>query len=400
MTLWRNGRGESPLFRTLIKTGLAVLLLAVFAPQQAPADASPLPSSGSDRRLFCDALYERMNFYYPDAGMTEPFRVAPSLHVDDISRIDGRHFEFDAGYLLYLAWQDPRVADLLKELGRFDETDVEWLCDWRQEEIWGNQKKLFDPTIEFKKRVTEINFNTDRADYIEVYSDGSLVARTRDFSTFRSTFDLRLFPFDSQTLRLTLEPEFTTDMVVFDTGTAFRQLQSWIPIHTLTEDFQGTMTPEWEITDIRSGLEDHYQLGLHYSNFVKEIEVRRKAGYYVVRIFLPMMFLFALCWSVLWIHTSELQAQVNVTIVAFLSLIAYHLSLSDELPRVNYLTFIDAFIFFSYLFTGSATLFCILLHNLHRYVNTDRIVYYARFMGPVLYLAGISCLTFYYLVVY
>ena len=386
------------MLQSFVKTALAVLLLAAFTPQQAAADASSLPSHSNGSVLFCEELYERLNFFYPDENMTEPFRIAPILHIDDLSRIDGRHFEFDVGYLLYLTWQDRRVTELLKELGRFDDVDIKWLCDWRQEDAWG-KKKLFDPTIEFKRRETEIDFNTDRADYIEIYSDGTLVARTKDFSTFRSTFDLRLFPFDSQTLRLTLEPEFTADIVVFDTGISLQQLQAWIPLQPLKEEFHGSLTPEWEITDIRSKVEDYYHIDLHYSLFVKEIEVRRKAGYYLVRIFLPMIFLFALCWSVFWIHPSEIQAKVNVTIVAFLSLIAYHLSLSDELPRVNYLTFIDAFIFLSYLFTGSATFFCILLHNLHQSMNTDRTVHYVRLLGPVFYLAGISCLTLYYLAV-
>ena len=388
------------MFQALLKKTLTALLLLALAPQQAPAGASPLPAHENDRQLFCEEMYGRLNFYYLDEDMTKPFRISPALLVDDLSSIDGRHFEFDVGYSLYLAWKDQRVVELLKELGQFNDIETKWLCDWRQEELWGRSRKLFDPVIEFKKRETAIDFNTDRADYIEIYSNGSVVARAKDYATFRTTFDLRQFPFDSQKLGLVLESEFNTDTVVFDTDVSLQQLQASIPLEALGDDFHGSLTPEWEVTDINSWVEDYYYHNIHYSRFVKEIEVRRKAGYYLVKIFLPMMFLFALCWSVFWIHPSEIQAKVNVTIVAFLSLIAYHLSLSEELPRVNYLTFIDAFIFLSYLFTGSATFFCILLHNLHQSMNTDRVAYYLRFLGPALYLAGISLLALYYLAAY
>lgn len=388
------------MFRTFIKTALAVLLLAAFAPQQVGADASPVSAQNQDMQVFCEDLYDGMNFYFPDENMPELFRITPILHIDDISRIDGRRFEFDVSYLLYLAWSDQRVVDLLKRLGRYDQANVEWLCDWPQDQVWGSGKKLFDPVIEFKRRHSDFDFDTDRADYVEIYSDGTIVARTKDFGTFRTSFDLRAFPFDTQELTLVLESEFNANKVSFDIDAAYRQLQAVVPLEINTEDFRGRLIPEWEITDIRHRVEDQHLFNIDYSLFVKEIEVRRKAGYYVVKIFLPMMFLFALCWSVFWMQPSEIQAKTNVTIVAFLSLIAYHLSLSNELPRVNYLTFIDAFIFLSYLFTGSATFFCILLHNLHESMNTDRIVYYVRFLGPVLYLAGIALITLYYLVAF
>ena len=47
---------------------------------------------------------------------------------------------------------------------------------------------------------------------------------------------------------------------------------------------------------------------------------------------------------------------MTISIVCFLSLIAYNFVVDDNLPKLNYLTFMDNFILVSYIFSGIPTI--------------------------------------------
>ena len=84
---------------------------------------------------------------------------------------------------------------------------------------------------------------------------------------------------------------------------------------------------------------------------------------------------------------SEIEAKVNITIVALLTLIAYNLIMDDEIPKLDYVTFMDTFIFITYLFTAAATILCV--YSYYRYVKYRRTVnlvdHYSKFLGPIFY---------------
>ena len=74
--------------------------------------------------------------------------------------------------------------------------------------------------------------------------------------------------------------------------------------------------------------------------------VERKAGYYVYKLIIPIVFLILLSWVTFFIKVNELNSRVTISIVCFLSLIAYNF-VDDNLPKLNYLTFMDKFILVS-----------------------------------------------------
>ena len=230
-----------------MKKTLTALWLAVWFSPPLPAAPAPTQVPEDTRRGGCAQLYERLDFYYPPADATGPFRIFTRLNLEDISRIDGRVFEFDARFSLYLAWNDERIAGTLKQLGLFDGDNPRWICDWEPAAVWGEKKKLFDPGVEFKNRKLKTDYHGGRADWIEVYSNGTQVVRLRDNATFRSPFRLKRFPFDEQTLQIDLLSVFDKDTVVLD-----RNMPDYLLPFVAGDRYQygeldGTPTPEWEI---------------------------------------------------------------------------------------------------------------------------------------------------------
>ena len=82
----------------------------------------------------------------------------------------------------------------------------------------------------------------------------------------------------------------------------------------------------------------------------------RKVGYYVYKLIIPIVFLILLSWVTFFIKINELNSRVTISIVCFLSLIAYNFVVDDNLPKLTYLTFMDKFILISYIFSGIPTI--------------------------------------------
>ena len=166
------------------------------------------------------------------------------------------------------------------------------------------------------------------------------------------------------------------------------------------EGDEGIVIPGWNLIGVDYETYEYVeQDGFPYKGFIVELEVKRISNYYLYKIFLPILLILIITWSVFWIHPSQIEAKVNITIVALLSLIAYNLIMDEEIPKLDYLTFMDAFILLSYLFTGGATILCV--YSYYRYKKYGRPInlvdYYSKFLGPILYALSLSSCVYIFL---
>ena len=65
---------------------------------------------------------------------------------------------------------------------------------------------------------------------------------------------------------------------------------------------------------------------------------------------LPVFLILSVAWFVLWIPTEKYEARLNTSIIALLALIAYNFVFQDDIPKLEYLTDLDWFILYSYIF--------------------------------------------------
>ena len=84
------------------------------------------------------------------------------------------------------------------------------------------------------------------------------------------------------------------------------------------------------------------------------------------RVFLPLLLMVMLSWAVFWIEARDLSNQVQIAITTILTVIAFAFAISATMPRVPYLTYIDAFFLACYVFVFVAIVELMVVHLLHR----------------------------------
>tara|TARA_B100000965_G_C19590504_1_gene757750 strand:+ start:1470 stop:2861 length:1392 start_codon:yes stop_codon:yes gene_type:complete len=118
---------------------------------------------------------------------------------------------------------------------------------------------------------------------------------------------------------------------------------------------------EWQITDHSINCchpKSRGQQGtLEKINYSFELE--RKYFYYILKIIIPVVFLVWLSFSVFYIRAVELESKLAVSMGSLLTLVAYNFVFGDDVPKLNYITILDAWILLSYLFAGLSTMITI-----------------------------------------
>mgnify|MGYP003322816997 CR=1 FL=1 len=115
---------------------------------------------------------------------------------------------------------------------------------------------------------------------------------------------------------------------------------------------------EWQISDHDIDCCHPKQRGqqgtLETINYSFELD--RKYFYYVLKIVIPVVFLVWLSFSVFYIRAIELESKLAVSMGSLLTLVAYNFVFGDDVPKLNYITVLDAWILLSYLFAGLSTM--------------------------------------------
>jgi len=102
---------------------------------------------------------------------------------------------------------------------------------------------------------------------------------------------------------------------------------------------------EWEIEGFDCvGFENTGGNGMEYSMLKLHIHARRRWGYYVWKIGLPLVASTMFCMSSFIFDISELEARNNISVTMFLATAALLYVVASLLPKTSFLTSIDKFV--------------------------------------------------------
>src|SRR6266705_2968084 len=262
------------------------------------------------------ALIDRPN---ADSG---PTQISVGIWLADISNIDSAQQSFTAEIAVVLRWKDPRLAHTGKGIVRYP-----------LEQIWHPRVSIVNETNSVSRRLPES---------VEVESDGTVTYRQRYVGAFTQPLRLQSFPFDRQTFRVQLvairyqsnEVMFVPDQVWIRDG--LKEAGGISPSVTLPD----WTIEKWELKPLVYALAPHHQ----YSSYAFEFTASRNVQHYILKVILPLVLIVMMSWAVFWIDPINASSQISVAVTSMLTLIAYRFAVDNQLPRLPYMTRLDAFI--------------------------------------------------------
>lgn len=192
-------------------------------------------------------------------------------------------------------------------------------------------------------------------------------------------FDFRAYPFDRQVFFvhvLALAPEtfvgFTPDPEFEGLGPLLGE-EEWRTIGT-----DSSVTTVEGLTGLPS---ERYSFALY---------VERERLYYVLRLMLPLLLLVAVSWANLFLD--EYRRRIDIAGANLLVLVAFNFTIGGDLPRLGYLTFLDALLSVLFLITAVMVIYNVALWRMSKNGREDEaraLDWHVTIWGyPALYVAA------------
>jgi hypothetical protein len=346
--------------RSCISLCLIVVTLHLFAAGVAHAS----PSSAPTPALLTPPIVDG-----------KPVKVKLGLFVTNLIEVDEVKEKFHISGYLMMTWKDPRFA--------FNAGTPAEQREYAPGDLW--VPRLFFINAVEPRDKANVNIRGD--------ADGTIHYVELFQVELTTSYYLEAFPFDSESLEVYIQPFLDERGMV---SLSYDRKMSGIAKEQFVE------LAQWQIMGL-SAIEVESPIGeTGQSIYELEIDliVQRRYRYYLWKVFFPLLAMVAIAYSAFWIRITDYYTQISITLTAILTEIAFLFAISSSLPKVPYLTFIDAFFLLSFVFSCSSMIELIAVHQaLERgfQARAERLRRLSKYFGPLLYfgLIGLSALVFF-----
>jgi hypothetical protein len=289
--------------------------------------------------------------------------VALGFYVLNIGKINQTDETFDISGLVTTTWVDKRLA--------FQPSDVgDQVMRYTADEIWVPELTI----------INAANLQRTSLIQLSVKPDGSVKMVEFVAVTVSSDFNLRMFPFDTQTALVIWEPlsmEVQPVELVNDARSEGFSKDSYVTLS------------EWDIEDFHSSVtqrkaeKDGFSLPRHTFS----LHIKRNYAFYLFKVALPLLLITVISWTAFWLNpTTSFVPQLNLGITSILAAITFNITVTSSLPRVPYITLMDGFIAICYTFffvaiLGTVTLYYLV--NIQKAEQAQRLIRHFRWAVPL-----------------
>jgi len=201
------------------------------------------------------------------------------------------------------------------------------------------------------------------------------------FSTnLQVDFDFRKFPFDTQLFPVRVDMLYPLDRYFFTDLVGFSEIS------------QEHGEDEFIITDFETFIADVLSsTNSMISRFTFQYEAPRHLNYYILQIFVPILLIVMISWWTFFLK--DYGKRIEVASGNVLLFIAFSFSLTDNYPRLGYMTFMDAIMAMIFIVNALVLIYNIYMRKSEMAGQTDRIEKIDNIMDwlyPILYLVALG----------
>jgi len=213
-----------------------------------------------------------------------------------------------------------------------------------------------------------------------VFAEGRVIY-LEHFSTLLQApdFDFRKFPFDTQQFFIRVNAILPEWFIAFE------------PLEGYSGAGDHLGEEGWLLTNNETFISDSENVGRPVSQFNFRFEAKRHLEYYIFRILLPIFIILIVSWVVNFLK--DYSKRIDAAAANLLLFIAFNFTISNDLPRLGYLTFLDAIMISAFVVTA---LVLILSVFLKRFAETGKAAlamkidrYVVRWLYPAAYIGAV-----------
>lgn len=187
----------------------------------------------------------------------------------------------------------------------------------------------------------EFEFCNGRATSTDKIIDTSTEKFYRIQANLVSPVDLKRFPFDHQTMQITLEDKKSTiDKMVF------------VPMLKETHVDESVVFTGWKYegwsAEVRN--HDYPSWDEKYSQYIFTVKIARIGMNSFMKTFLPVFFIVLVVLCSFVMRPDKVTTRMGMAGSGLVASVMFHVSISNQIPPVGYLTFADKFMVLTYLF--------------------------------------------------
>ncbi len=300
---------------------------------------------------------EAVNFGSP--VIRRPIEVQVGVKLQQIIQVDQKSEFFNVVATMQMEWTDPALAfspdtcqcrfKIFTE-ENFNQFITETRGRWPDFTLYNQQGRRWTQN-----------------QYVVILPDGHATYSERFTTNFQTDFDFRKFPFDTQPFLIRIDLLSPEEYYVFSDLKGFSEISK--------EHGEDEFIISKFDTDVSSQKADTDWVS---SRFTFRFEAPRHLDYYIFRIFVPVLLIIIVTFITFFLN--DYVKRIEIAGANLLLFIAFSFSLSENYPRLGYLTFLDGIMAITFVINAIAVIYNVYLKWLEMNNKRDKAEHIDRYM--------------------